>query len=235
MSSQALAGYLMADSAVEAVLRMELNLSNPPSEQDRSAAEGLRGGAAVLMVAAFENYLREAISEAISQMNDAQPPYVFDKLPDQLRTIAVYSALELAMRGDYRSAGRKRLDRLPDIFTAVQKVHSRQIDGAAIAQTKGNPDSQLVRQLFKTLGVPNVFSNVKRSFDAIWGTPTASTFIPDTLDIVVNRRHVVAHTASALAITRFDLGVARVFVTCLVTVLDQALERQTTRVLQAAR
>jgi len=232
---QALANFRSADGAVSAILDIETQYPDPPPPEHRAAVEGLRGGAAVLTVAAFENYLREAISLALDNVNSSNPPCEFQKLPATLQTTSIYATLELAMQGRYETTRRKRHERILDIQAAAQRVQSGRLDGAAIANTGGNPNSELVKSLFKSIGVPNVLANVKRAFDAKWGGVTAQTFIPDTLDSVVRRRHVVAHTASALAITRIDLADGRRFVVCLSEVLDAALDRHISRVIAAAQ
>jgi hypothetical protein len=187
------------------------------------------------MVAAFEQYLKEAVSEALESINTAAPKCDFDRLPESIRVSVVYASLEAAMRGDHATARLTRAERLPDVLAAVARIHRRVIDASTVAQTAGNPTSEQVKSIFKSIGLTQVLNNVKRAFDARWGGPTATTFIPDTLDSIVRRRHTVAHTASALNVTRVDLAEGHRFLGTLVGVVDAALDRHAARVIAAAQ
>jgi hypothetical protein len=67
---------------------------------------------------------------------------------------------------------------------------------------------------------------MKVRFEVKWRKPVAHTFIADKLDEIVNRRHVVAHTAYALAITRGQLKESIRFLKVLAELLDAAIKRQ---------
>lgn len=235
MPAAAFKAHVTANAVVSALATLEAAYLDPPPIGDQAVVEGLRGGMAVLLVAAFEQYVKEALSEALDSINTASPICTFSKLPPAMQVASVFSSLDLAMRGDYTSKGLNKIDRLPDVLAAVAHVHRRTIAGDAVAQTGGNPNSERVKSLYRSTGIPNVLASVKRSFDVAWGTPTASTFIPDTLNNIVLRRHVVAHSASALSITRLDLAEGQRFIACLVGVLDQALDRHIDRVVAKAQ
>ena len=44
------------------------------------------------MVAAFEQYLKEAIGESLDSINSAVPPCEFDRLPEAIRVSVVYTS-----------------------------------------------------------------------------------------------------------------------------------------------
>ena len=235
MATAALANYETAKSAVSALLDLESTYPDPPALSDRSLVEALRGGAAVLMVAAFEQYLKGAITEIVDRVNAASPPCDFDKLPNDLRVAVVYSSLDRAMKGSVGEGGKPKVERLPDVLTAISALQQRRVDGSAVAQTGGNPNPDTVKSMFKAVGISNVLAQAKRSFDALWGTSTASTFLVDQLTIVVNRRHLVAHTASALSVTTGDLVNGHRYLNVLVSVLDGILERHSQRIIATAQ
>ncbi len=54
--------------------------------------------------------------------------------------------------------------------------------------------------------------------------PEAQSFVEDKLQEIVNRRHVVAHTADALKITRGNLKESLRFLEILAEVLDAELD-----------
>ncbi len=235
MATNALANHLVANEGVTALLTLEGHYADPPAVEDQPLVEALRGSASVLMVAAFEQYLKESIPEVIDGINTATPPCDFNKLPDTLKTSAVFAALEIAMKGAQGDPPRSRSDRLPDIFGKIGAIHARKLDSSALAQTGGNPSPDKVKSMFKAIGMPHAMTNIKSAFDTAWRAPTANTFISDTLEAVVRRRHLVAHTASALQITRGDLADGQRFLLTLASVLDAALERHGARVIARAQ
>lgn len=54
--------------------------NNPPKHSEQKSVQGLRGGAAILMVAAFENYLKELSEEYISNLTGIPIKVNFEKL-----------------------------------------------------------------------------------------------------------------------------------------------------------
>lgn len=231
----ALANYLSASANVAALLSLESDYADPPSAKDQSAVEGLRGGCVVLMVAAFENYLKEAVAEIFERVNTASPPCQFSKLPLQLQTQAVYTGLAAAMTAKPWDQLKEKHLRLPGVLVAVTRISRGEILSQEIAETAGNPNSAQVKSVFKTVGLPAIFSYIKPGFDVAWGSPTAQTFIADNLDAVVQRRHVIAHTASILSTSRTDLHDWQRFLNCFVSQLDAALERHIARVIAKAQ
>lgn len=79
---------------------------NNPKIDQQPFVKGLRGGAAVLMVAAFEFFLRRLFEENISNLNTVPVTIDFNKLPDQLKVKAVFHGLQKAMAGPEASKGR---------------------------------------------------------------------------------------------------------------------------------
>src|SRR5207249_5356140 len=51
---------------VDGLLSLESRFPDPPSDADAKVVRGLRGGAAVLMVAAFEEFMRSAIRDHLT-------------------------------------------------------------------------------------------------------------------------------------------------------------------------
>ena len=233
--TSALSDYLASSATVAALLALEGSYSDPPGIADRSSVEGLRGGSVVLMVAAFENYLKESIGEVLNRLNTASPPCQFTKLPIALQAQAVYTGLESAMKAKSWDPVKDRIRRLPGVLVAVRRIHAGELMADAVANTAGNPSSDQVKAIFKLIDYPAVFPNSKSAFDKAWGTPTATTFLEDTLNTIVGRRHVVAHTASILSTSRWDLTEWHRFLNVFVTVLDAILERHISRVIIRAQ
>lgn len=196
---------------------------NPPLRGERTKAMGLRGGAAVLMVAAFEEFLRGLFEERLSPLASYPLRVEFSALPPKLREHSVYGTLDLAMKGPRFHEPIPRVDRLADIERAAKHIVAGMLNPAAFVETSGNPNSKTVKEMFKAVGVREIFDTVRPDFERQWGKPEARDFIPQKLDEIVQRRHIVAHTASVLGIGRSDLRDAVRFLKTLARVLDYEL------------
>jgi hypothetical protein len=235
MVTSSLASYRDSSAVVDSLLVLESGYADPPNLQERGYVEGLRGGAIVLLVAAFENYLKESFAEALADINKARPPCQFSKLPTALQAQAVWTGLEYAMKGRPGEVSADKLTRLPNVLDTVRRINNGELIADAVAKTSGNPDSSTVKVIYKYLDYGSPFMKMKPSFDKAWGTPTAQTFIQDTLDTIVGRRHVVAHTASILNTSRADLASWKRFVDTLTAVMDPVLERHVARIIERAQ
>jgi hypothetical protein len=179
----------------------------------------------VLLVGALESFLREAFAEHLESLVGPPPPVPFEKLPRKLRTSSAYESLELAMKGPRFGEPTERIHRLPGVMASARRLVAGVIDADALAETKGNPSSDRVRSMFRAIGAGNPFESERTTFEAEWGRAEASTFLADKLDEIVNARHVVAHTANALGITRADLVEWPRFVLVFAQIVDQRLDR----------
>lgn len=220
-SSTSLLAFEDSLQMVEELLIIEKRYDNPPRLKDQKAVLGLRGGAVILMVAAFENYLKKTISEHLRELT-VHPKASFDKLPERMRVNCVFWTLENAMKGP---PSRDKVTRLPDVEKACQLVLAQTINPDSFADTRSNPNSKNVRSMFTEIGLDNIFQTIKVAFDRKWKRPTHSTFIEDKLDEIINRRHLVAHTADALKIARSDLNESIKFLKILSKVIDSELKK----------
>ncbi len=208
------------------LLKLEKGLfRNPPRSEEQSAVRGLRSGVAVIVVASFESFLRDAIEEHLSDLSSRQFRLSLEKLPEKIRVNHVYNSLDRAMKGPPFQVAPPKADRLPDIERVCKIVISGNIDPKVFCDTGSNPNSKNLRRLFANIALDNITILIKTRFDRKWGQPTSHTFIDDKLDEIVNRRHIVAHTADALSITRTDLRESVKFIRILALMLDLELTR----------
>jgi hypothetical protein len=185
---------------------------------------GLRGGAVVIMVASFEAFLRSLFEEKLSVLVEDPPRVEFGKLPSKMQETSVFGTLERAMKGSLHEESGPRIDRLPEIYVAVRNVVSERVNPAAFTDTAGNPNAKRVKWMFKSIGVYDVFSVSRSRFDTAWGKAEIANFPAIKLDEIVGRRHVMAHSADALSLTRTDLQDYLKFLRTLALVLDQHLD-----------
>lgn len=234
LTSHALREFKGSLQVVRELLGLEYQYHDPPKAHEVKAVEGLRGAAAVLMVAGFEDYLKRMMEEELDRLADPTKTD-FDTLPDPIRVCSIFETLSLAMNGPRYGQKPDRVSRIRDISAACQSVVDRRLNPEAFTDTKANPCSSNVKAMFKNVGVPDIFGKVKTEFDRRLRSTTANTFIADKLDEIVARRHNVAHTASALGISRRDLRESVKFLRILAEVLLSTLRRHVKAVAKESR
>jgi hypothetical protein len=216
MPSKALEEFTASLKIAEELIDLEKAYPNPPRKADQAKVAGLRGGAAVIMVASFEAFLRAAIVEHLSELTVHPARVPFANLPEKMRVNSVFYCLDTAMKGP-RFQKTSKVDRLPGIKMACSKIVADIIDPEALSSTQSNPTSDTVKTLFSDLGVGDIFGKIHAQFQRAWKKPEAATFISGKLEEIVNRRHRVAHTGVALDITRGQLNEAVKFLQILCT------------------
>lgn len=209
--------------SAKALMEIERQYSNPPKQKEVLAVQGLRGGAIVLMVASFENFIKRTVAYHLSALDPLK--IAFHKLPDKIRLHNVFMSLEYAMKGKPYQENKDRIDRLADIDLACRRVFSGIIDPEVFTSTGGNPNPKTIKMILKNIGIDDIFRRITPKFEAKWKKPEANTFIEDKLDEIVNRRHVVAHTADALNISRTDLRQAAKFLALLAELIDSEIQQ----------
>jgi len=186
--------------------------------------QGLRGGVSVLVVASFERYLRDAIDENLTVLSNDATLRLLSKMPDKVRVKSIFTTIERALTGPQFVKAKRKIERIPDINRACAQVLTDKINPEAFNDTGSNPSSSTVKGLMKDMDIPDFFPKIKAIFERKWRTPVASTFIPDKLDEIVNRRHRVAHAADALNITRNQLRESVRFLKILSEIIDKELK-----------
>jgi len=214
---------------VEELLRIEReSCHNPPRLEEQKMAQGLRGGAVVLMVASFENFLKQVFEEHLSTLT-VHPPIPFDRLPEKMRITCMELTLEYAMKGPPFQPRPPISQRLVDIDKACRMLVYQGVNPSVFSDTHSNPNSKTVRSMFSNVGIERIFDIIKARFESEWQPRgVAHTYIPDKLDEIVNRRHIVAHRADVLNVTRSDLNESLKFLKVLAKMLDLELERHVT-------
>jgi len=225
MASMAFDDFKESLSIAEELLRIErTNYHIVPKLDEQRAVQGLRGGVSVLVVASFERYLRDAIDENLTPLSNDATLRLLSKMPDKVRVKSIFATLERALTGPQFVKARAKIERIPDINRACAHVLTDKINPKAFNDTGSNPSSSTVHRLMKDMDIPSFFPNIKVKFEKKWRTPVATTFIPDKLDEIVNRRHRVAHTADALNITRNQLRESIRFLKILGEIIDKELK-----------
>lgn len=204
-------------------------------QADQPFKMGLRGGAAVLMVASFEFYIRRLFEENIARLNTSPPTIDLQKLPDNLKVKIVFDGLNSPMKGPKYGTTTQKVDRIDSVLTACRHLIGEHINPATFSDTNSNPNGDTVKTKFKEVGLPDIFNTIKTDFETRWGSVVAATFIEDKLNQIVNVRHVVAHTADTLNITKTSQKEAIKFLKILSELLDKELDKHIKHLLVTAK
>lgn len=199
------------------------NYSDPPARRQQKQVEGLRGGAIVLMVGSFEQFLRRLMQEHLTLLAKSTSTLSFEALPEKIRMHNTYETLKFATKGKPYTPQKTRKERIPDIVDACRSIISNELIPEVFCDTGSNPKAETVKNMLNNLGIEDPFGNIKDGFESLWKAPVAAIFIRGKLDEIVNRRHIVAHTADALQITRYDLNEAVRFLMVIAEALDNTV------------
>ena len=202
---------------------LEATYSDPAPRAERHEVAALKGGAVVLMVGAFEAFLRELFIEQLSRLTGRPRPVAFADLPEKLRVNSTYLALEQAMKGPPYGPSTTRADRLPSVRAACADVVADTIDPEAFSRTLGNPGPVRVKAMFVSVGIDDVFGRLKQPYEARQGHGVAHTYLHDKLKEIVDERHSVAHASSPLSVSRRDLAEWHEFIETLASLLGAEL------------
>lgn len=220
----ALTDFRGSMAIAQSLLTLEATYPDPPSPQDTVVIQGLRGGATVLMVAAFEDFLKAVFEEHLSRLDGAPPPAPLSALPDEIQVTSMFASLNRALSGP-RYSETTRVQRLTDIRSAAQRLSDDRLDAVAMSEIGNNPNAKNVKGLFKSVGVSGIFGVLTPKYEARRG-PIARTYLADRLDQIVRNRHVVAHTGSALNISRKDLADCIAFIELLGELVDAEIAQR---------
>lgn len=203
----------------ESLLQLEIVYPDPPKlPQEVKNVEALRGGATVLIVASFESFLRDMIEENLDRMRQSPITFKLNAVPEKMRRENIEGMISKIEKMAAET-------RIGEYELMAQIIVNKTINPESFTDiARSNPNSENVKKLFKCLGITNVFESIKREFDIEWGSSTTKNFIEDTLNTIVQRRHIVAHEANALNISRMDLGKWIKFIKILASLCNKTMK-----------
>lgn len=234
VASKALKNFRASVKLTESLLALERKYPDPAPRDLQPLTGGLRAGAAVLMVAAFEDFIRSMVREHVGSLRTRTPEARFDMLPDRIRVDSVFTSLHRALDGPEYGTKTKKVDRLPAISKVAADVIAGRVNTDAIATTGGNPGPDLLKQVLKSCDIVDAFAVVRPRFEKKWNRPVAENFIRDKLEEIVNRRHEVAHSGQPSG-SREDLRTALKFLRTLAGVLDDEVRIKMNKVYRNAK
>jgi HEPN superfamily RiboL-PSP-like protein len=234
--TKALRAFRDQVAIVSALLRSESRHRDPPPPQSRRIVSGLRGGAAILIVSAFEAYLNDGVPEHLMGLAVDPPRVSFSKLPEPIRWRSITRSHELAERGKpYEKPRPDKTMRIARMRRSADLHVRGLLDPAAFGETMSNPGADQVRAIFSDLDYKDVFVAIRTPFRKRWGSAIAHDFIPTTLDAVVYRRNQVAHTGDTSGFSRKDLADGCRFIGALGEILEVELRDMVRRLRKTCR
>lgn len=167
-SSKSFQQFEEALEMAEELLKLENAYNNPPRQNEIKAVRGLRGAAAVLVVAAFENFLREMMEEHLSELSSRNLKLQFHKLPEKMRVSNIYNSLDRAMKGPQYQESKPKSERITDIQRVCGIIITGSIDPLVFCDTGGNPNPKNVKLMFSNVACENIFVRVRTKFERKW-------------------------------------------------------------------
>jgi len=204
---------------VGGLIALESGFPDPPPKTDESAVMALRGGAIVLLSATFERFLKDLGEEQSARLRGTRKAIKLSQLPDRIKVHSIFASLKQSMDGPRYGVKTEKKDRIPDIVDKCRLIGSDFIDSEVFSSTGGNPNSDAVKVIFNNLDVDDPFAKIKTGFETLWGKAVAQNFIKEKLDEIISKRHVIAHTADVMTISRSDINDHKKFMECLVGAL----------------
>ena len=216
------------------VLDSRLNHDPPSGKREVLSTEALRGGAAVLCVATLEAFLKKIMEGYVSEFTSTAVS--FELLPDKIKVMSVYGTLDYCSKPPKSSSlNPERLLRIADVMSMMSGVAMGRVEPQVFSNTNSNPSPDQVKKMLSNIGIADFFRQTKIYFEKEWGSPVSGDFIKDKLDEIVNRRHVVAHTASALSISRGQLKESFKFLKALARCIEHSMFNQTRMILRTCK
>ena len=218
----------------QSLLSLERGYPDPAPPNDKALVDGLRAGAAVLMVATFEDFVRSMVKEHVGSLRSRTPAVIFGRLPDRIQVGSVFTSLQRALDGPEFGPKLEKVDRLPTIAQAASDVVNGRVSSDAIASTRGNPGPDVVKEILLHCDIEDAFNLISNRFQKNWKSEVAQHFIRDKLQEIVDRRHRVAHSGRPSG-SRSDLNDALRFLRTLASTLDDEVRIKMNSVYRKAK
>ncbi|MFJ9687313.1 HEPN domain-containing protein [Streptomyces bacillaris] len=192
-------------------------------------------GAVVLLCARFEEFVKDVVTYALEQHQEASPNLILWDLPEQLQVLLISKNMTAALQGKRFGRPRNPADRIRDGLAAAQDIVQGRISAGRAIETGGNPGPDTVADLMKLVGVAKPWAEITKSFDADYEDPInpdlagiAVGDLQERLRELVGLRNVVAHSGTRIpsspAEIRFDVHFTRHLASAIYHVLKEHVD-----------
>lgn len=143
--TQALRDFRASIAIAETLMKREQRFSDPPIQRQVKIVQGLRGAAAVLMVAAFENFLKEVVEELLYELTHHPLRFNPDKLPKDMLFHNLRLTINRSLHGPFANPD-DREEKIHGYKQASQIVINGVVNSQVFSEiARSNPNSKKVR------------------------------------------------------------------------------------------
>lgn len=232
-ASQALNDFGALLSMSEALLALEHEMPVTLTDAQLVSSNALKGGAAVLMVGAFETYLQSVFREKLYEIDQSRTTIDITLVKEHIWTEAVFGLLEFSMKGSRtRPESKPKSERLDNVINACQSIISGRVNPDIFSDTESNPNAACVNKMCARVGIFNMFGRVTHKRHTTLHTTTATTYLSDKLDEIIARRNNVAHNVNVSGVARHDLSDAVSFLQELTNDIDKELDEHFSEIMR---
>lgn len=204
---------------------------DPPLPDQQIAADALRGGAVVLMVASLEQYLKAALFECVEMIANQAGVTTHVKLEARFVEYNDLNFINWIIRESRFERGRK----VAELKRVAKEIANDRFLAESFNRTRSNPGPDTVAELLKEFGIRDPFTVIEGHLPRHYKKPFIKDFAKLTLEAIVTRRNEIAHGASALNTSRVDLQNWIEFLMAFAKSADNTLRDHTRSVLAALR
>ncbi len=205
---------------VSYILKLESKLPDPPAGSSLIKANALRASAIILLVSAFEFYLKAVFTEFADRVNfvlaNEETP-----IPSDLQDSNGLSFIQYI--NNFKGP---RSDRLAALRSASSMIASSSLYADAFGDTRASPKPDTVKGMFESIGATNVWPTIALNFTAAGHTTYNEYTITQTLLFVCNTRNEAVHAGLAVSISRAQLHQYVIFFDALALSVDQFLRSE---------
>ncbi|MEU8959547.1 HEPN domain-containing protein [Streptomyces sp. NPDC048518] len=192
-------------------------------------------GAVVLLCARFEEFVKDVVTYALEQHQEADPNLLLWDLPEQLQVLLISKNMTAALQAKRFGRPRSPADRLKDGLDVAQDIVQGRINAGKAIETGGNPGPDTVADLMKLVGVAKPWAEIAKYFDARYTPPASPELagiavgdLQERLRELVGLRNVVAHSGARIpsspAEIRFNVHFTRHLASAIYHVLKEHVD-----------
>lgn len=201
---------------------------------DVSLVESAAAGCIVLMVGAFEQYLKDIGNKALDHYRLAAPAVRRSQLPEKLQVAIIGANLTAASQARRFGVKRSTADRIRDLDSVANRVADDEVWGEHAIETQSNPSPDTIREILDLCGVDEVWTRLNKEFQRRWqvarnhdsnlkSIPAAD----NELRSILTWRNMVAHTSTLPNVGFRQLTESSFFFRALAESIDAVLGRHT--------
>lgn len=201
---------------------------------DVALVEAAAAGCIVLMVGAFEQYLKDIGNKALDHYQLARPLVRRSQLPEKLQVAILSANLTAASQARRFGVKRSDADRIRDLDAVANRVADDEVWGEHAIDTQSNPSPDTIREILDLCGVDSVWPRLNKEFQLRWNVARAHDAslksIPspeNELRSILTWRNMIAHTSTLPNVGFQQLTESSYFFRAVAESIDVVLARHT--------